>query len=376
MAAGRYFSEAAQRSRVLSSPFWLLMLCAFLATLLRYAIVGEAAYTAVEPPTPLTAFVGPPHTPGVYCADLPSLFSGSWAVQRAGTALRLGAWQPAAGLPCAGAPSGSLLPLAPLRRGRRLSLAGDSVTRYCFIDVAMELFHCGAALRWDGVACHGSGGGGGGGASAACAALAAFACTGKKHESVLISDANASLHFVWVPWAEDLHKEEFKKFLENPPDALVVSLGFWDVAVKSEGQDKSVAHHCAWMSMARDLLANARSAAPRLKASLLFWQPPATEPIGGNDQRIPQADMGVVDGCSKIGFGDAFVNTTVMLSVPQGARGELQRWAAADPVGGGALLTVDGFHPRREVRTVLLNALLLHFYGQWGEGTAAGSPRG
>jgi hypothetical protein len=311
-----------------------------------------------SPPTPVAPFQS---TNRRYCTDVKLLFSGAWEIRRSFGGLQLGPWRPSQ-QECAGAPN-ALLPLTPLQ-GRRVALVGDSVSRFVFLDLAVALFSCGG-LAWDGAAC----GGAPAAASAVCAALLVFACTGRKHESLSLSDGRTTLDFVWAPFAEQLHHGAFKALLADPPHALLVSLGFWDVSVKSMGADKSVAHHCAWMSHAKELVRDAVAVTPKLARALRFWQPPGTEPRGGNDKRIPWAAMEVVDGCSADGFGALFVNTSALLRVPASVFAELASWAAADPLGG-ALLTAEGFHPRREARAVLLNGFLLHFTAVWGGGRA------
>jgi hypothetical protein len=106
---------------------------------------------------------------------------------------------------------------------------------------------------------------------------------------------------------------------------------------------------------------------------VLFLLPP--EPRGGNSKRIPREDMELVDGCSKFAFGKMFVNTSDLLSLPRQTFNELMEWEARDPLGGGTLLTMEGFHPSRRVRTVLLNALLLYFYALWGVSPSTAAER-
>ena len=321
--------------------------------LLRAASSGGPA-PALGAAAPLAAFAAP-QLP--FCAALGDLFSGAWETsRRPNGALQLGRWQPAPPRGgCAGAPP-SPLGLAPLRRGRQLALVGDSVTRYLFLDIAMELYRC--ALGWDGARCLP------GGAlqplSPACAALQEFACRGKRHESLtLAEEGGATLRFVWAPYAEQLHLE-LRALLANPRvDGVAVSNGFWDV----EGGEKGLGHHCAWMmGFIQGELRRARA------GRAVFWAPPATEPRGGNHKRIPGAAMEVANGCSRDAFGAAtFANTSALMGHPPGVFAELLASEGADPRLGGALLTEDGYHPVAKVRAVLRSALLLHFYAAWGE---------
>ena len=350
----------------------LIPLCAFALCWWHAFFSGGAPSAPAPPPQPAKAPALSQGPPLPYCTSLPDLFSGAWEVQRAAAgALRLGRWLPSpphGG--CAGAPDAALVSLAPLRGGKQVALVGDSISRFLFIDLAMALFDCGGALAWDGARCLP-------GDIAPplpppCAALQEFACRGKRHESLSLAAGGAALHFVWAPFAETLHRE-LRALLASPHiDAAAVSLGFWDVAVKTEGAGVGAHHHCAWCAtFLREEMQRAAAEGNPLAQRLVFWQPPRAEPRGGNLARLPADAMALVDGCSRAAFGRAFVNTSGILGHAPGVLEELAAWEAADPRSGGALLTADGFHPTQRVRCALLNALLLHFYGAWGVGAAA-----
>ena len=341
--------------------YLLYCLCFFCGSSSRRAPTLEAPAAAGE------------EAPADFCRDLPSLLAGRWRVA-AGTATAppsLLAWESAPG-GCQGAPSGALVPLAPLR-GRKLALVGDSVTRYMMVDLATELFDC-AWLGWDGAFCSPTAAPPASGASPACALLHAFACTGNKHADLLLTDGETTLSFVWVTTAEDLTHGSFRGVLGDPAvDGTAVSLGFWDVAIKTEGAAKSVAHHCAWMlSHVQAMLADALAGRPPgwpglLPSRVIFWQPPFTEPLNKNHERIPRGDLEVVNGCTASALtplGLALANTSDLLDLPPSIFEELLFWEAREPKLG-ALLTMEGYHPRREVRRVLLNALLLYFSQAW-----------
>jgi len=167
-----------------------------------------------------------------------------------------------------------IVSLAPLRSGKRLALVGDSVTRYMFVDLAVELFSC--DIGWDGATCGGSRGASAGGS--ACSSLESFVCQGKRHESLTLTHGRTTLLFVWAPFAEQLQHAAFRGLLSDPSvDGIALSLGFWDVA-KDVGGGSSVAHHCAWMHTTA-FLSEAKAANLRLEEALLFWQPPATGAI-------------------------------------------------------------------------------------------------
>jgi hypothetical protein len=343
-------------ARHLSARALLPLLAAALLCFFALLRSSGGPAPALGAAAPLAAFAAP-QLP--FCTALGDLFSGAWETLRPSPngALQLGRWQPAppprGG--CAGAPP-SPLGLAPLRRGRQLVLVGDSVTRYLFLDIAMELFRC-HLLAWDGARCLP---GEVLALSPACAALQEFACRGKRHESLtLAEEGGATLRFVWAPYAEQLHLE-LRALLASPRvDGVAVSLGFWD----AEGGEKGLAHHCAWMlGFIQGELQRARA------GRAVFWAPPATEPRGGNHKRIPAPVMEAANGCSRDAFGAAaFANTSALMGLPPGVFSELLAPEGADPRLGGALLTEDGYHPVLKVRAVLRSALLLHFYAAWGE---------
>lgn len=360
----------------LHSPNWLRrVLGAAGLCYLLYLCGGSGGAGPRAAPTLDAPAAAGAEAPAEFCRDLPSLLAGRWRVA-AGTASAppsLLAWEPALG-GCQGAPSGALVPLAALR-GRKLALVGDSVTRYMMVDLASELFAC-AWLGWDGAFCSPAAAPPASGASPACALLHAFACTGNKHADLLLTDGETTLSFVWVTTAEDLTHGSFRGVLGDAAvDATAVSLGFWDVAIKTEGAGKSVAHHCAWMlshvqAMLADALAGRPPGWPGLQPSrVIFWQPPFTEPLNKNHERIPRGDLEVVNGCTASALtplGLELINTSDVLDLPPSTFAELLRWEARDPQMG-ALLTMEGYHPRREVRRVLLNALLLYLSQAWGE---------
>jgi hypothetical protein len=315
------------------------------------------------------------------CTDLQALLEGSWGVRLApGAPPQLLAWQRPPAAACQGAlPGPGLLPLAGLR-GRALALVGDSVSRYLCVDLAVELFGCRGLLGWDGVACADSAGAGAGagGASPACAALHAYACAGKRHEDLLLSDpaTRTTLHLVWVTTAEGLTRGTPAGVLQGGRyDGIAVSVGLWDVAVKTEGGAYSLQHHCAWMhSHVQAALAAALAAAPQLAQRLVFWAPPFTEPRNQNHVRIPRSELEVANDCTAAGLagaGLALANTSALLGAPAAAFEALLR----EPEGG-VLLTQDGYHPHRRVRAVLLNGLLQYFYGVWEAEEAGGQRRG
>ena len=354
---------------------WPALLAA-LAFILLVAAAARAGRPSAAAASAALAAAPPLLPPSAPCTDLQALLEGSWGVRLSrGAPPQLLAWQPPPAPACLGAlPGPALLPLAALR-GRALALVGDSVSRYLFVDLAVELCECEDALGWDGVACAagGGGGGGGGGGSPACSALHSFACAGKRHEDLLLSDpaSRTTLHLVWATTAEGLTRGSFPGVLAGAYDGIAVSVGLWDVAIKSEGEAYSLQHHCAWMhSHVQAALAQALARAPALAQRLVFWQPPFTEPLNGNHLRIPRSELEVANGCTAAGLagaGLALANTSALLGAPPAAFEELLAAEAADPAQG-ALLTHDGYHPLRRVRAVLLNALLQYFFGVWEAG--------
>ena len=239
--------------------------------------------------------------------------------------------------------------LRSLCTGRKVALVGDSVSRYLAIDLAVALFDC--SLGWNGASCEGAASAS---ASPVCSQLHSYACHEKKHESLhLEGSGGTTLTFVWVTVAEALTHDSFRSLLADATwDAILVSLGMWDVAVKTEGS-LSVAHHCGWMhSHVKEVLESALGAHQGLQHRLRFWQPPFTEPANNNHVRIPHSDMATVNECSRHAFpGSMYTNTTAMLSAPAEAFSALLSARAA-------LLTMEGYHPTMQVRAVLLQALL------------------
>ena len=349
---------------------------ALLAALAGLLLLASLAARAGPPAAPAAALAPAPLLLLPPCTALQALLEGSWGVRLApGAPPQLLAWQPPPAAACQGAlPGPGLLPLAGLR-GRALALVGDSVTRYLAVDLAVELFGC-HAMGWDGVACAGSAGASA--ASPACAALHAYACAGKRHEDLLLSDpaTRTALHLVWATTAEGLTRGTPAGVLQGGRyDGIAVSVGLWDVAVKTEGEAYSLQHHCAWMhSHVQAALAAALAAAPQLAQRLVFWAPPFTEPRSQNHVRIPRGELEVANGCTAAGLagaGLALANTSALLGAPAAAFEALLR----EPEGG-VLLTQDGYHPHRRVRAVLLNGLLQYFYGVWEAEGASGQRRG
>ena len=314
----------------------------------------DAIPGALAPPLP---------DPALACdeSDLERLLAGRWRITQSGSAPpQLGVFESECPAPAA-APAP-----AAFWRGRRLALVGDSVTRGLAIDLAVGVFEC-AWLAWDGAARPTSANSPApASVSATCAQLHAYACTGNKHEDLLLNGPGVgALHFAWAPFAEDLSRGTPAALLRDAGyEAILVSLGFWDVAVKTEGADKSVAHHCAWMASGVALDATLHASNPRLRDRFIFWQPPYTEPRGGNDARIPHNDLDVVNGCSRdacAAAGLLYANTSQLLRAPAGAFAELQQWAAQDVARHGSLLTIEGYHPTMIVRSELLGILTRYF---------------
>ena len=250
---------------------------------------------------------------------------------------------------------------------RKLLAIGDSQVRFLVQDIAVEMFGC-VGFKWvspytcsydPSLPLKGP-----------CFQLVSYSCEKRQHADLHLRDfdRNLSLDFLWTVSAEEITGAGVRGALQDASyDAVMMSLGLWDVEVKKEVSNPlSLPHHCSWMAtFAADSLKQAALTNPRLERSLVFFTPPYPEPYHGNMLRFPANSLSLMNDCSRVAVEDLaglhFFNATPLFLSPPPVMDALTALARRTDNEAGMLLTMDGYHPRESVRKVFLHHLFHYF---------------
>ena len=320
------------------------------------------------------------------CSPLSSA-RGHWEI--AGAHPRLVAWRPP--VPCTAFPWREAL------ANRHLVFIGDSVSRYVFWDLSWALLSCpalptavlngppimGAALEPPPAL------------TGDCDALFTFMFRHSHGDLGLhLPERNLTLSFLWLAHAHMLPAVTWADELlgggrlggARAPDAVFLSLGYWDVSGERRAQlvdwgSASTDRHCEALrnmdTTFRDVYLQQH---PALPTKLIIWGTPYSEPYvnphWGHSALIkfPPAKLDAVNGCTEAwsrGLGLRYLNTSTLLRAPPGAFAQMLADAGeGKPADAdGRLLTIDGYHPAPPSRAALLDELLnsAAVLGSWGE---------
>jgi hypothetical protein len=261
--------------------------------------------------------------------------------------------------------------------GKSIVVVGDSVSRYLYFDLAWELHNCPPwqsnywhvpALAPDAPPS----------LSPQCTELMEF--ISKKSRGDLLQylpRRNITLQFVWVQSYMEFswNKWQERLFGGGPTalhyDALLMSAGLWDVD-QLAGGSASLARHCTSISVVVDFFLRTflpQDRSGTLQNRILVWGAPFSEPfvhpLTGHSlvERFPPASVEEANQCVSIALESTrsmrFLNTSSLLKVPSDVYRVLEAQSGGTTPGSdGRMLTLDGYHPSRRVRALLLDELL------------------
>jgi hypothetical protein len=213
---------------------------------------------------------------------------------------------------------------------------------------------------------------------------------------------NISLQFVWLQSYVEFswNKWQERLFGGGPTalhyDALLMSAGLWDVD-QSAGGSASLTRHCTSVSVVVDFFLRTflpQDRSGTLQSRILVWGAPFPEPfvhpLTGHSlvERFPPESVEEANQCVSKALESTrsmrFLNTSSLLRVPSGVYRVLEAQSGGTTPGSdGRMLTLDGYHPSRKVRALLLDELLgsvatsarwrrKHLKGGGGDGSHGG----
>lgn len=200
----------------------------------------------------------------------------------------------------------------------------------------------------------------------------------KSHGDLLqyLPEKNITLQFVWVQSYVEFswNKWQERLFGGGPAamhyDALLISVGLWDMDQFAGGR-ASLSRHCTSISVVVDFFLRTflpQDRSGTLASRILVWGIPFSEPfvhpLTGHSltERFPWAWLQDANECVKRAMEGTplrFLNTSTLLQVPSDVYRVLEAQSGGTTPGAdGRMLTLDGYHPSREVRAILLDELL------------------